>query len=78
MPLSPEDSSFIAQLRLRSAPGSTNPPTLDEMKKAILILRGNRRLAQDASAASAAGKRSKSTAPTAAAIGDALADLDAM
>jgi hypothetical protein len=80
MNLSPENQTFISQLRFRMKPGSTEPPTLDEMKKAILLLRESRSAAASANAASAAGKRSstKKAAPTQAAIADALADLDAM
>ena len=62
------------------APGTENPPTLDEMKRAILILRDSRSAAASANAASAAGKRAstKKAPPTASSIADALADLDAM
>lgn len=76
MTLSPEDQTFITQLRARSLPGSAEPPTLDEMKRAILILRGKRIAAAEANAAS--GKKPKKAAPTAAAVADALADLDSM
>jgi hypothetical protein len=76
MTISPEDQTFISALRFRMAPGSTEPPTLDEMKRAIIILRGSRRAAQDANAAS--GVKKSRAKPTAEAISDALADLDAM
>jgi len=75
MTLSPEDQTFITHLRLRSLPGAADPPTLEEMKRAILILRGKRMAAAGANAASGA---KKSTKPTAAAIANALADLDAL
>ena len=73
--MSPEEQTFISALRFRMAPGATEPPTLDEMKKAILILRGSRRAASDANAASTSGKKAKS-APTQAAISSALDELD--
>lgn len=75
MTLSPEDQTYITQLRLRMAPGTENPPTLDEMKRAIIILRCKRTTAQEANASS--GKKAKK-APTSAAVADALADLDSM
>jgi hypothetical protein len=80
MSISPENQTFISQLRFRMAPGHTEPPTLDEMKRAILILRESRAAASAANAASAAGKRSstKKATPSAAAVADALADLDSM
>jgi hypothetical protein len=80
MSISPENQTFISQLRFRMAPGHSEPPTLDEMKRAILILRDSRKAASDANAASAAGKRSstKKAPPTQAQVADALADLDAM
>jgi hypothetical protein len=74
MPLSPEDQTFITQCRLRSAEGTI---TLDDMKRAIIILRDNRTAAQVAAATSKASKPRKS-APSAASVADALADLDAM
>lgn len=77
MPISPEDQTFISALRFRMSPGDPNPPTLDEMKRAIMILRESRSKAIEASAASHAGKKKKA-APTAAEVGSALADLDAM
>lgn len=76
MTLSPEDQTFITQLRLRSLPGAEEPPTLDEMKRAIIILRGRRSAAAEANASS--GKKPAKKAPTAAAVADALADLDSM
>lgn len=80
MALSPENQTFISALRFRMVPGADNPPTLDEMKRAILILRESRSAASAANAASAAGKRAstKKAPPTQAAVSDALADLDAM
>lgn len=75
MSISPEDQSFISALRFRMAPGSTEPPTLDEMKRAILILRESRH--KVTSLATSGPKKSKS-APTAAAVADALSDLDSM
>jgi hypothetical protein len=74
--MTPENQTFISALRFRMAPGSTDPPTLDEMKKAILILRENRSAAAVANLA--AGKKPKKSAPSAAAVADALADLDSM
>lgn len=77
MPLSPEDQTFISALRFRMAPGNDQPPTLDEMKKAILILRENRKAAAVANAASGAKKpRAAKVAPTSAEVANALADLD--
>jgi hypothetical protein len=79
MTLSPENQTFLSSLRFRMAPGHADPPTLEEQKRAILILRESRRAASDANAASTAGgKKSRKAAPTQAEIGDALADLDAM
>lgn len=75
MTLSAEDQTFINQLRLRSLPGAAEPPTLKEMKRAIILLRCKRTSAADANASS--GKKVKK-APTAAAVADALADLDSM
>lgn len=60
------------------APGHSEPPTLEEMKRAILILRDSRKSAADANAASGVKKSSAKKAPSAAAVADALADLDAM
>jgi hypothetical protein len=77
MPMTPEDQSFISALRFRMAPGAAEPPTLDEMKRAILLLRDSRSKAVAASAAGRATKKAKA-APTAAAIDDALSDLDSM
>jgi hypothetical protein len=77
--MTPEQSTFISALRFRMAPGHENPPTLDEQKMAIQILRENRSKAAAANAASNAKKpRTTKAAPTAAAIADALADLDAL
>lgn len=80
MSISPENQTFISALRFRMAPGHSEPPTLDEMKRAIMILRESRAAAGAANAASAAGKRAstKKAAPTAASVANALADLDAM
>lgn len=77
MTLSPEDQTFITQLRLRSMPGSTEPPTLDEMKRAIIILRCKRTSAADANAASGVKRVSKKATSTAA-VADALDALDSM
>ena len=76
MTLSPEDQTFINNLRQRSLTGASEPPTLDEMKRAILILRQRRSSAAEANAAS--GKRPAKKAPTAEAISDALSALDSM
>jgi hypothetical protein len=76
MTLSAEDQTFITQLRLRSLPGATEPPTLEEMKKAIIILRCKRSSAAEANAAS--GKKAAKKGPSASAVADALADLDSV
>ena len=76
--MTPEQQTFISALRFRMKPGHENPPTLEEQKQAILILRESRRASADANAASASGKRAKKAAPSAAAVADALADLDSM
>jgi hypothetical protein len=76
--ISPENQTFISQLRFRMAPGHSEPPTLDEMKRAILILRESRKAASEANAASAAGKRAKKAPTSAADVSSALADLDSM
>ena len=78
MAATPEEQSFISALRFRMQPGSLTPPTLEEMKRAILILRESRSKAVQAAAASKAGGKAKKSAPTAAAIEDALSDLDSM
>jgi hypothetical protein len=77
MTLSAEDQTFITQLRLRMLPGTTEPVTLDEMKRAIIILRCKRTSAADASQSASPGKR-LSKKPSEAAVADALADLDSM
>lgn len=59
------------------AAGDPNPPTLDEMKRAIILLRDSRTKAVEASSVERSAKRSKA-APSNAAVSDALADLDAM
>lgn len=74
MSISPEDQSFISALRFRMAPGSTEPPTLEEMKRAILILRESR--SKVTSLATNQAKKSKT--PSATAVADALSDLDNM
>ena len=75
--MTPEDQTFINELRLRNSKDHPNPPTLDEMKRAIIILRCSRSSAAEA-AAKSKGSRAKKAAPSEADIGDALADLDAM
>jgi hypothetical protein len=77
MPLSPEDHTFLLQLRERSKPGSDNPPTLAEQKRAIVILRCNRKAATEAVAASKTRSRAKSP-PSLEATANALADLENM
>lgn len=72
MSLTPEEQTFIAQMRLRSAPGSTDPPTLDEMKRTIIILRGSRKAAIEASSI----KRSTKAKVSEASVNDMLADLE--
>ena len=71
--LSPEDKTFMTNLRVRNTPGHPEPPTLDEMKRAIILLRGNRTAA--VVAAASATKKPKPKA-TPIAVGDALADLE--
>lgn len=73
--MTPEDQTFINELRQRNAPNHPNPPTLDEMKRAIVILRCSRSAASEAAAKS---KRTAKPKLTDADVGDALADLDAM
>ena len=77
MPLSPEDQSFISALRFRMEAGNPEPPTLDEMKRAIVLLRSGRVAAATAAAASKT-TRAKKSAPSAADLDDALAGLDLM
>jgi hypothetical protein len=77
MKISPENQTFISQLRFRMAAGHPEPPTLEEMKRAILILRDSRAAAAAANAASGA-KKPKKSPPTAEAIGDLLSDLENM
>ncbi len=72
--LTPEQHMFITQLRLRSQPGAEQPPTLDEMKRAILILRGARKLAVEA-ASTSAKRSSKKPAPSAAVVTGDLGSL---
>lgn len=73
--LSPEEQSFITQIRQRYA--AKEPVSLEEMKRTILILRQRRTAALTASEAS--GKtRAKKPAPTAAAVASALDDLDSL
>ncbi len=62
MSLTLEEQMFCSQLKARAAPGHPNPPTLDEMKRYIVILRGSRRAAVEASAASASKRVSKALA----------------
>jgi outer membrane protein assembly factor BamE (lipoprotein component of BamABCDE complex) len=78
--MTPEQQTFISGLRFRMAPGHENPPTLDEQRLAIKILRDNRSAAAAANAASAAKKpRAPSRTPISqASVSDALADLDSM
>jgi len=73
MALTPEQQSFISTCRLKA---TANLITLDEMKRCIIILRESRKGALDAAAASGV-KRTKAK-PSEAAIGDMLADLEAM
>lgn len=77
MALTNDEQAFITQLRNRSIPNHPEPPTLDEMKRAILLLRGSRKLASEAAAASATKSRAKK-APSTAEVSNALADLDSM
>ena len=78
MALSPEEKEFLSLLRTRMESGP--PPTLDEMKRAIILLRESRTKAiAAASASKAASKpRASRSAPTAAAVENALADLDSL
>lgn len=78
MSLSPQDQTFIHNLRLRMVKGHENPPTLDEMKRSIIILRESRRSAAVANAASGKKVSKAKIAPSASNIADALADLDNM
>jgi hypothetical protein len=78
MSMTPEEQTFLINLRERSKPGSDQPPTLEEQKRAIIILRGNRKLAVEAAASGASRSRAKKSPPTAAEVGNALADLDMM
>lgn len=73
----PEEQSFISALRFRMIPGAENPPTLDEMKKAIGILRDSR--SKTIATVTASGAKSKAkTPPTAQALASALDELDSM
>ena len=56
MPLSPEDSSFINDVRLRTVAGTA---TLAELQRAIIIMRSGRKYAAEASAASKTKKAAK-------------------
>jgi hypothetical protein len=57
--LTPEEQTFCSALKVRAMPGHPNPPTLDEMKRYIIILRGVRKAAADLTQASAAKKKAK-------------------
>ncbi len=72
--LTPEEKTLMNNLRVRNQPGHPEPPTLDEMKWAIIKLRESRTAAATAAATSKA-KKPKAVA-TPLAIGDALADLE--
>jgi hypothetical protein len=73
--LTPEESTFIAKHRAMYARGET--PSLEEMRRAVLILRQRRTSALEANAASGTKRAaSKKAAPTQAAIASALDELD--
>ena len=72
-----EEQLWISQLKLRSAQGHPNPPTLDEMKRYIVLLRGERTAACEASAASA-GKRASKAAKVERSTDDLLDALENM
>lgn len=67
-PISPEASSRIQQLRLKSEAGTI---TLEEMREAIELVRQGRKSAAESSTAAKA-KKAKAAIPNAA---DLLADL---
>lgn len=58
--LSPEDANTVSQIRLRAAEGTA---TLDDYKKAIIILRMNRKAATVAASESRASGGSRSKKP---------------
>jgi hypothetical protein len=72
--LSPEDHAFITECRLKSEAGTI---TLEEQKRAVLLLRAGRVAAVEAAAKARAPRASK---PTKVKIStdDALAELEAM
>jgi hypothetical protein len=74
MTLSPEEQSFITQCRQRMV--AKEPVSLDDMKRAIIILRQNRTAALDANASS--GKKASKAKPTEAAVAGLLDDLEGM
>lgn len=69
--MTPEEQSFLNDCRQRAQP-PTPTVTLDEMKRCIMILRGSRKMAVEASAAS----KSRKAKPAPVDISAALADLE--
>ncbi len=72
MSLTPEERTLMNALRIRSVPGHPEPPSLDEMKWAIIKLRETRTAALTAASTS----KVKKPKTTPVAVGDALADLE--
>jgi len=71
-PISPELQSKIANWRRRSLTGEI---TLDEMKEAVLLIRGQRSSAAAAAATASAGKRKKAPAKN---VDDMLNELGSL
>ena len=69
--MTPEESSFVNDLRIRSHKGSENPPTLEEMKRFILILAADRKMVRSES-------KPKAKAVAQASVSSALSALKAL
>jgi hypothetical protein len=69
--LTPEEQTFVNLCRVKALDKTI---TLEEMKRAIVILKGSRTKSAEASAASGAKKKSK--APSIESVSSSLADLE--
>jgi hypothetical protein len=67
----PEEQTFLVQTRARALDRTA---TIDELKRAIILLRANRKAAEVASATSKSKPKSKTPSPTE--VSSSLADLE--
>jgi hypothetical protein len=72
--MTPEQKAFVDQCRLRAKGGE--PVSMDEMKRFVVLVRGSRRAAIDASEASSAKGKGKRAAKQPIDTDDALAGLE--